>query len=70
MIVTKWLEFETEIGDVKEITEHVSEAVLGSGLEEGIATVFVPGATGAINHPGARGGPGEGSRGRPGAARS
>ncbi len=48
MIVTKWLEFETEIGSVRDITGDVSEAILGSGLEAGIATVFVPGATGAI----------------------
>lgn len=48
MIITKWLEFETDIGDVRDITEEVSEAVRNSGLEAGIATVFVPGATGAI----------------------
>lgn len=48
MIVTKWLEFETEIGSVRDITGDVSEAVRNSSLEAGIATVFVPGATGAI----------------------
>jgi secondary thiamine-phosphate synthase enzyme len=48
MIFTKLLEFETEVGSVRDITGDVGEAVLSSGLEAGIATVFVPGATGAV----------------------
>ncbi len=48
MIVTKWLEFETEIGSVRDITGDVSGVVRGTCLEAGIATVFVPGATGAV----------------------
>ncbi|OPY48505.1 MAG: hypothetical protein A4E48_02809 [Methanosaeta sp. PtaU1.Bin060] len=48
IIVTRWLEFETDVGSVRDITGDVCEAVLGSGLEEGIATIFVPGATGAV----------------------
>jgi secondary thiamine-phosphate synthase enzyme len=48
MIFSKWLEFETEVGSVRDITGDVGEAVLSSGLESGIATVFVPGATGAV----------------------
>jgi secondary thiamine-phosphate synthase enzyme len=48
MIFSKWIEFETEVGSVRDITGDVEEAVLSSGLESGIATVFVPGATGAV----------------------
>jgi secondary thiamine-phosphate synthase enzyme len=48
MLATRYLEFKTLSGEVKEITGEVEEAVRGSGLLSGIATVFVPGATGAI----------------------
>ncbi len=48
MIVTKYLEFETLSGEVKDITDDVGEAVRSSGLCAGMATVFVPGATGAV----------------------
>ena len=48
MIVTRYLEFETFIGEVRNITNDVQEAVKSSGLCAGIATVFVPGATGAV----------------------
>ena len=48
MIFTEWLEFETAVGSVMNITGDVSLAVLSSGLEAGIATIFVPGATGAV----------------------
>jgi secondary thiamine-phosphate synthase enzyme len=34
--------------EVKDITHDVSEHVLKSGMREGIACIFVPGATGAI----------------------
>lgn len=48
MIVTRYLEFETFIGEVRDITDDVQEAVKSSGLCAGTATVFVPGATGAV----------------------
>lgn len=48
MIVAKWLEFDTDIGSLRDLTNDVNEAVLDSGLESGIAIIFVPGATGAI----------------------
>ena len=34
--------------DIRNITEAVAEAVRGSGLKDGIATVFTPSATSAI----------------------
>lgn len=35
-------------GDIVDITGHVQKAVSKSGLYDGIACVFVPGATGAV----------------------
>ncbi len=48
MIVIKYLEFQTSVGDVVDVTEGVSEAVRESGLVNGAAIIFVPGATGAV----------------------
>ncbi|RQW81591.1 MAG: YjbQ family protein [Methanothrix sp.] len=48
MIITRYIEFETRSGDLKDITEEVQGIVLDSDLEAGTATVFVPGATGAV----------------------
>jgi secondary thiamine-phosphate synthase enzyme len=48
VISTAHLEFETSIGDVIDITEKVAVAVQKSGLQNGIAVIFVPGATGAV----------------------
>lgn len=48
MILTRWLEFDTHIGDVIDITEKVAATVQESGLQVGIAVVFFPGATGAV----------------------
>ncbi|MCX6669613.1 MAG: secondary thiamine-phosphate synthase enzyme YjbQ [Methanothrix sp.] len=48
VIVTRYLEFETFIGEVRDITDDVQEAVKSSGLCAGTATIFVPGATGAV----------------------
>jgi secondary thiamine-phosphate synthase enzyme len=42
------LEFDTRIGDVIDITEKVAATVQESGLQAGIAVVFVPGATAAV----------------------
>ncbi len=48
MILIKYLEFQTSIGGVVDVTEGVSEAVRESGLVNGAAIIFVPGATGAV----------------------
>ena len=48
MISTRYIEFETSIGDVIDLTDRISSAVHESSLHSGIATVFVPGATGAV----------------------
>jgi secondary thiamine-phosphate synthase enzyme len=49
MIVTRYLEFETEgNADVIDITEETSKAVRESGVKSGAAVIFVPGATGAV----------------------
>lgn len=48
-VIHKKLEFETEgNADIVEITEEVSAMLREAGLESGILTVFVPGATGAV----------------------
>ena len=48
LILTRYLEFDTSVGDVIDITEKVADAIHDSGLKCGIAVVFVPGATGAV----------------------
>ena len=35
-------------GDVTDLTPRVAEAVRNSGMQEGLATVFCPGSTGAV----------------------
>lgn len=48
-IRTKRISFNTKHeGDIVDITPHVQKAVRKSKIENGIACVFVPGATGAI----------------------
>lgn len=48
LILTSYLEFDTRIGDVIDITEKTAAEIRESGLQTGIAVVFVPGATGAV----------------------
>ncbi len=48
MIVTRYLEFETHSGEVRDLTDEVREALEGTHLNAGVVTVFVPGATGAV----------------------
>jgi secondary thiamine-phosphate synthase enzyme len=48
LIITRYLEFETKIGEAKDITEEVQRALQSTDLVTGIVTVFVPGATGAV----------------------
>ncbi|MCW4031306.1 MAG: secondary thiamine-phosphate synthase enzyme YjbQ [Candidatus Bathyarchaeota archaeon] len=48
-VATKQLSLNTEgDGDIIDITRMVSEAVYESGVKNGVVTVFVPGATGAL----------------------
>jgi secondary thiamine-phosphate synthase enzyme len=48
LIITRYLEFETKMGEVKDITEEVQRALQSTDLATGIVTVFVLGATGAV----------------------
>lgn len=48
MIVTRYLEFETLSGEVRDLTDEVQEALERVSLKAGVVTVFVPGATGAV----------------------
>jgi secondary thiamine-phosphate synthase enzyme len=48
LIVTRYLEFETLSGEVRDLTDEVQEALVRVPLKAGVVTVFVPGATGAI----------------------
>jgi len=49
MVKTKTLELETPgNGHMENITPQVGDAVKSSGIKDGIAVVFVPGATGAV----------------------
>ncbi|HEX7445021.1 MAG TPA: secondary thiamine-phosphate synthase enzyme YjbQ [Methanothrix sp.] len=48
MIVTRYLEFETHRGEVKDLTDEVQEALESSSVKAGVVTLFVPGATAAI----------------------
>lgn len=49
MIETRYIEFNTKgDADVVDITPMIASAVQSSGLTDGIAVVFVPGATGAV----------------------
>jgi secondary thiamine-phosphate synthase enzyme len=48
LILTRYLEFDTRIADVIDITEKVAAEIHESGLRSGIAVVFVPGATAAV----------------------
>ena len=49
MVITKHIRLSTKgHGDIVDITTDVAEAVEKANLENGIATVFVPGSTGAL----------------------
>lgn len=48
-VVTKQLSVETRgEGDILDVTEGVTEAVIQSSLENGVVTIFVIGSTGAL----------------------
>ncbi len=48
MIQMRYIEFKTNSGDVVDLTDMVIQSVSESGLRSGLATIFVPGATGAV----------------------
>jgi secondary thiamine-phosphate synthase enzyme len=48
MIVTRFIEFETLSGEVRDITDDVQKALRSTDQKAGVVTVFVPGATGAV----------------------
>jgi secondary thiamine-phosphate synthase enzyme len=48
LILTRYLEFDTSIGDIIDITERVAAAIRECGVYSGITVVFVPGATAAV----------------------
>lgn len=48
MIVTRFIEFETLSGEVRDITGEVHEALRSTDMNAGVVTVFVPGAAGAV----------------------
>lgn len=48
MIVSRYLEFETVSGEVRNLTDEVQEALESTPPKAGVVTVFVAGATGAI----------------------
>ncbi|MEI8003512.1 MAG: secondary thiamine-phosphate synthase enzyme YjbQ [Methanothrix sp.] len=48
MIVTRYLEFETQSGEVLDITDEVQGALQSTSVQAGVVTVFIQGSTGAI----------------------
>ena len=48
MIVTRYLEFETQSGEVLDITDEVQGALQSTSLQAGVVIVFIQGSTGAI----------------------
>jgi len=48
LIVTRYLEFETQSGEVLDITDEVQGALQSTSLQAGVVTVFIMGSTGAI----------------------
>lgn len=48
MIVTRYLEFETQSGEVLDITDEVQRALQSTSVQAGVVIVFIMGSTGAI----------------------
>ena len=49
-VITKTISIQTKKdADLIDITNHVSAVLKSSGLNEGIVTIFVPGATGSVS---------------------
>jgi len=50
VVITKTLSFQTQgENDIVDISSHVSKAVQETDIQNGTATLFVPGATGALS---------------------
>jgi len=48
-IISETLQFSTKgYGDIVDVSEDVSEKLSGTGMRDGLATVFVPGSTGGF----------------------
>ncbi len=48
-VISRTITFHAEIDEIKDITGHIERELAGTGLSDGIVTVFVPGATGAVS---------------------
>jgi secondary thiamine-phosphate synthase enzyme len=48
LIAARYLEFETQSGEVLDITDEVQGALQSTSLQAGVVTVFIQGSTGAI----------------------
>ena len=48
MIAARYLEFETQSGEVLDITDEVQGALQSTSVQAGVVTVFIMGSTGAI----------------------
>jgi len=48
-VVSRTITFHASIDEIKDITASIEQELAGTGLRDGIVTVFVPGATGAVS---------------------
>jgi secondary thiamine-phosphate synthase enzyme len=48
LIATKSIEYETKIGEVKDITDDVNGQIARSSIKFGIVLIFVPGSTASV----------------------
>ena len=48
MIETRYIEFETHISEVVDITDEVQKSLESTSLKAGMVLIFVSGATGAV----------------------
>jgi len=48
LIAARYLEFETQSGEVLDITDEVQGALQSTSVQAGVVTVFIQGSTGAI----------------------
>jgi len=49
VIETRYVEFESNSGEVVDITGEVQKSLESTSLESGVVVIFVPGATGAVS---------------------
>lgn len=48
MIETRYIDFETDSGEVVDLTDEVQKSLESTSLRGGVVVIFVPGATGAV----------------------